>query len=313
MDLGLSNLVTPALEWLNSFIGNYGVSIILATIMMRLLLLPLDIKQRKSSIKMRQLQPEINEINKRYANDPNRRAQMTQDLYKRNKVGMLSGCLPLLIQLPIIAAFFTAMRVVADNHVRLMYELVQSGQMEQLAEVMRSSHFLWIGNVWQPDAAFNLNLGMLFGQGTLQAVPVIPDAAAVAHLNLANYEQVMAGVMAQYNTQTNGLFILAILAGVVNYLQNKLLPVAPVAEGAPNTGKTMGIVMTIFSVFMCVIYNAAFGIYWLTTSLMAMGLQALLNWVYDPERKARKRAKSDVPLDAFPDRKKKKQAKEGDK
>jgi YidC/Oxa1 family membrane protein insertase len=100
-----------ALQWLAALVGgNYGVAIILLTILMRIVLLPLSIKQTKSMIAMQKLQPQLKEIQKKFKDDREKMGQEMMKLYKENKVSPLGGCLPLLLQLPIIFAVFEVLR-----------------------------------------------------------------------------------------------------------------------------------------------------------------------------------------------------------
>ena len=318
MDLGLAKLITPAMEWLCELIGSYGLAIIVATLLLRLLILPLDILQRKNSLKMQMLQPKIQEINQRYANDPQQRGQAVQQLYKREGVSTLSGCLPLLIQLPFFAGFFTAMRKIGFQTTYKFYELVKAGDTEGFTKLLSRCRFLWIGNVWQPDALFSFNLKSLFSGGQ-KLVSIIPTAeeAATAFKTLgveaADYSTVMADVITKYNTRTNGLFIIAIIAGVASFLQQKMTPTTAASSDPSQEGtmKGMMIFMTLFSVYLCATYNAAFGLYWMVTMASGMLLQLILKKIYTPERLAKKAGID--PNNQFPDRKKKRAAQKEDK
>lgn len=88
----------PSLSW--------GMTIILFTIIVKLLLLPLTIKQFRATSKMTELQPKMKQIQDKYKNDPNRAQQEMMKLYKEYNVSPFSGCLPLLIQFPILIALF---------------------------------------------------------------------------------------------------------------------------------------------------------------------------------------------------------------
>lgn len=85
---------------------SYGLAIIVFTIIIRLLLLPLNIKQTKSQAKMQEIQPEVQKIQTKYKNDPQKSQQEMMKLYKENGANPLSGCLPLLIQMPILFAMY---------------------------------------------------------------------------------------------------------------------------------------------------------------------------------------------------------------
>ncbi|NMA61231.1 MAG: YidC/Oxa1 family membrane protein insertase [Firmicutes bacterium] len=92
------------------FTGSYGISIILSTIIVRLLLYPLTLSQTKSMMAMREIQPELNELQKKYKDNPEEYQKRTMELYQKNKINPLGGCLPMLVQLPILWAFFRVLR-----------------------------------------------------------------------------------------------------------------------------------------------------------------------------------------------------------
>ena len=90
--------------------GSFGLSIILLTILIKIVLLPFTLKQDKSMKEMKKLQPKIDELKKRYEGDPQVLNQKTMEIYKEHKVNPAGGCLPLLIQLPILWALFGVLR-----------------------------------------------------------------------------------------------------------------------------------------------------------------------------------------------------------
>ncbi len=102
----MQNLLTS----LHSFTGSYGLAIILLTFIIRLVLFPLVSKQTRSMKKMQELQPMMQELQKKYENDKEKLQQETMKLYQENKVNPAAGCLPLLIQMPILIALFRALR-----------------------------------------------------------------------------------------------------------------------------------------------------------------------------------------------------------
>ena len=84
----------------------YGVAIILFTIIIRILLLPLNIKQTRSQAKLQEIQPEIKKMQEKYKNDPQKSQQELMKLYKEHNANPMSGCLPLIIQMPVLFAMF---------------------------------------------------------------------------------------------------------------------------------------------------------------------------------------------------------------
>ncbi|MDR0941557.1 MAG: membrane protein insertase YidC [Bacteroidales bacterium] len=113
LDLGWFGFITrfaiiPIFNWLHSFISNFGLIILLLTIILKLVLFPLTFKSYLSTARMRVLKPQIDEINARHADkaDAMKRQQATMELYRKAGVNPMGGCLPLLIQFPILIAMF---------------------------------------------------------------------------------------------------------------------------------------------------------------------------------------------------------------
>ena len=101
-------VIIPIFHWLQSFIGSYGLIILLLTIIIKLMLFPLTFKSYLSTARMRVLKPQIDELNKKFPDkaDAMKRQQSTMELYRKAGVNPLGGCLPMLIQFPILIAMF---------------------------------------------------------------------------------------------------------------------------------------------------------------------------------------------------------------
>lgn len=100
-------VIIPIFNWLNRFIGNYGIIILLLTLIIKMALLPLTYRSFMSQAKMRALKPEIDEINKKIpAEKAVERQQATMALYKKVGANPMGGCLPMILQMPILYAMF---------------------------------------------------------------------------------------------------------------------------------------------------------------------------------------------------------------
>lgn len=124
------------LKFIYEMIGNYGISIIVFTIVVKLLLVPLTIKQTKSMKSMQEIQPKIKEIQAKYKNDQEKMNQKMMELYKEHNINPFGGCLPLLIQFPIIIGLFTVLR--NPMNYGFAQEVVETG-------------FLWMSSLSLPD------------------------------------------------------------------------------------------------------------------------------------------------------------------
>lgn len=122
------------------YFSYYAMAIIITTIIFKFLLLPVNLSQVKSSKKMNELQPLMKEIQTKYKNDPQTQQKKLQDLYREHNYKPAGGCLILLVQMPIIFAFFAVFREPAK------YAFTEPG----FYEAMNKS-FLWISNLDNPD------------------------------------------------------------------------------------------------------------------------------------------------------------------
>ena len=108
----LSKPLFDVLRFFNSFLNNYGFSIILLTVCIKLIFWPLTHKSYKSMQGMQKLQPEMKRLKEKYADDKQRLNQEMMSFYKENKINPLGGCLPILIQIPV---FFALYKVLLDS------------------------------------------------------------------------------------------------------------------------------------------------------------------------------------------------------
>ena len=104
----LVDFVVHILNAIYGVVGNYGIAIIIVTVLMRIIIFPLTLKQEKSMKKMRELQPELEKIKEKYKDSPQEYQQKTAELYRESGVNPLGGCLPLLIQMPVFVALYWA-------------------------------------------------------------------------------------------------------------------------------------------------------------------------------------------------------------
>ncbi len=121
-------------------ISFYAIAIIITTIIFKLLLLPINIQQTRSTKKMGELQPQMKEIQMKYKNDIQTQQMKMQELYKKHNYNPASGCLILLVQMPIIFAFFAVFRDPAK------YAFTEPGFYEAMNKT-----FFWIKNLDDPD------------------------------------------------------------------------------------------------------------------------------------------------------------------
>ena len=128
-----TGIIIPLFNWLGSFIANYGIVILILTLIIKLVLWPLVNKSYSSQAKMKVLAPDIKEINEKYPGQENaiKRQQKTMELYKLAGANPMGGCLPMLLQMPILIAVFTFFPSCIE---------------------LRGQSFLWANDLSAPDA-----------------------------------------------------------------------------------------------------------------------------------------------------------------
>lgn len=136
----LASPIGALLAWIYGMVNNYGLSIIILTFVVRIAMLPLYAKQIKYQAKLAELEPKRKEIQRAYANNRDMLNQKMGELFRDEGVSPTSGCLPLLVQMPIVMGLFALLR----------NPLVYMTAPEMIAGVHES--FIWIKDLCQPDS-----------------------------------------------------------------------------------------------------------------------------------------------------------------
>ncbi len=161
-------VIIPIFDFLGKFISNYGLIILLLTLIIKLVIMPLTIKSYKSSAKMQAVKPELDKINAKYPNekDAMKKQQATMDLYQRAGISPMGGCLPMLLQFPILFAMF-----------RFFPASIE----------LRQQKFLWADDLSAYDSIWDFGVN----------IPLLGD-----HLSL--FALLMAATMFVYSKMTSG-------------------------------------------------------------------------------------------------------------
>lgn len=234
--------------WLESFILNYGWTILIFTIFVKLLMTPLDFFNRYSSRKntfiQKRLTGQVQKINEKYKNNREKANAETQALYKREGYNMFGTCifslLNIVLTLFVFISFFNTLRNISAYKMVEQYTILDSTYTEcqtkgltkeqtdeiliqKYDEISKDNHWLWVKNIWKNDSS----------------VSIVPDYTALknatssasdkkwrdtyfnseSELYIAEdrYNEIMTPII-NANTGWNGYFILAILAGVLSFL-----------------------------------------------------------------------------------------------
>jgi YidC/Oxa1 family membrane protein insertase len=221
-----AKLLLAGMNWLHDiFKVGYGWTIVLITILLRAAFWPLTAASTRSMKRMQALAPEVNALKAKYKDDPQKFTQKQMELWKKNKVSPVSGCLPMLIQMPVFFGFLAMIRCAIE---------------------LRGAHFLWVADLTKPDTIFlipGLNfpvnllpllmVGVMVWQAHLQPVSPGMDPSQQKMMRympliflvfLYNY----SSGMALYMTVSTGLGILQ-----MNLMKKQFPPTAAVSPLTP--------------------------------------------------------------------------------
>ncbi|HTZ11127.1 MAG TPA: membrane protein insertase YidC, partial [Candidatus Margulisiibacteriota bacterium] len=159
INYGTFDFIAQSLLWLLRFfyglVHNWGAAIVILSLVIYLLLFPLSVKQMRSMKEMQALQPHIEELKKQHQDNPQKLNKEIMELYRTHKVNPMSGCLPLLLQMPIFFALYQAlMRTVA----------------------LRGAKFMWIKDLSSPDRLFTLPFSLPILGNEINILPLIMTA-----------------------------------------------------------------------------------------------------------------------------------------
>lgn len=178
-----------SLEMLYKIVPNYGVAIILLTIILKALLTPLTTKSMESSKKMSALQPQMKELQEKYKDNPDRLNKETSALYQREKINPLGGCLPMLIQFPILIAFY--------------------GLLNKNFE-LRGAMFIpgWIPDLSQPDTVLTWGATIPFIGNQLHLLPIFYTISMIFSMKITQTGQTAGQTESMMKIMTYGMPIM---------------------------------------------------------------------------------------------------------
>ena len=289
------------LLWLYNLVGNYGIAIFLFALIVKIIMLPFQMKTKKSMMRMAALNPQIQELQKRHEGNPKKLQEETAKLCKEEKVNPMSGCLWSLIPYPILLALYRAIRFPLTTMMGVSKDLLAEGgailnkltelgfvasgkstaylQLEQSEFI--SNHFADFAGL--SDKLVNIDYSFLgLNMGSTPKVFFWKDGLTWLSI---------------------GLFLIPIVSALLSWLQMKLSQKtnpAPATQNAQQATsmKTMNLMMPLISLWIGFSMPAALGMYWIFTSALAIVQELVLNKYYGKliaaeaaERTARQRAR----------------------
>ncbi len=304
----LNSLLLTLIKALHSIINNYALTIIVFTILIKLVVMPLNLKSRRSTMRMSSLAPKQKALQEKYKDDQEKLNQKLQELYRKEGVNPMGSCLPMLISMVILFAMFYALRTFANE--QLVSQFLTFYHNPEIDPHTLVEPFLWIKNLWMPDSPFATYMPDVQSlrlvdfkvwndvSAKLAAAGTIPEAlnfAAASDLttyitevvtpfvNSATYAPYIAPVTGLGNLnilgivrfsiyqEGNGWFLLPLLSVVSQIFMQKLtMQNTQMDPSQESSQKMMIYVMTFMSLYFCASYNSAFALYWVVSNIYAI-------------------------------------------
>lgn len=290
------------LEVLYNLTSNYGVALVLFSVVIKLVLLPVGIKSKKSSMKMSRLSPKMKELEAKYAGDQTKYQMAVQQMYKDEGVSMTGGCLWSFIPLLILLPLYTVIRQPLNY---LMHIPADLGQ--QIVAFMReSAPSLFTANTYYDQLIVARHLGD-FSEALKEAIPALqsinlaPMSFDFVGIDLGAVPQFAFWNWANYDWANIGLFLLPVISALVQVAamligQKMNNTVATDKDGvqdkeavkkANSTNMVMILMMPLMSLWIGFTVPAALSVYWTVQGVLGVVQDAILTVhyrkVYDEE------------------------------
>ena len=274
-------------------VHNYGVALFIFTMIIRVVLFPLSLKQQRSTIKMQLIKPQMDELQAKYKNNREKLNEEMMKLYQKEGYNPASGCLPLLIQMPILFGLIEVIYRPLKHILHLQAEIITA--LETIAQTLHPAQIRNLGG---------LNSAQIFVIQDIQAGSGSYSSAASAEIirqisefrldffgmNLGEIPQ-LSMLTGMFSGGFNPVIFIPVISGISALCVSIIsMRVAPATEnaGANASMKGMMYTMPIFSLFIAFQVPAGVGLYWCYSNLFAIAQSLVLNKYYNPKEMAEK-------------------------
>ena len=277
------------LGWLMYFIynifHNYGVALIVFTLLTRLIMVPFTIKQQKNMAKMATFRPMVEEIQNKYKNNPQKMQEEMAMLYQRENYNPMSGCLPMLIQFPILFGLIDVIYYPLKHILRLGADTIAA------AGEIATNVFSQAGMTMSNTYASEMNI--------IKAVNMSPDSFASLGEGflekIQNFDFTFMGM--DLGVVPTFAFNIFILVPILSFITSLLMSYITTKINSANMGDnnqgaamnfTMMIMMPIMSAWISFSVPVGVGLYWIISNILMIIQSLVMNKIYNPKEMAEK-------------------------
>lgn len=294
------------IEHIYQLVANYGLAIIIFTLIIKLILIPLNVRSQKAMKKQQKIQPVLQELQQKYANDQEKLQREMMKLYKENNISMAGGCLPMLIQMPVLIGLYQVIQKpisyllgvnseawnsapFINEVIRLQNGIINLGHnignlasytMEQLANNSQIQLSKW---------AEIVGTNGTFLEGVTGSVHPWSLNFNFLGLDLSNTPSAAFNYIMRLdfsNWSVIALLAIPVLAVLASYISMKVTQ-AQSGQNQNDSGqaaqmsKSMNLMMPIMTLFFTITLPAGLGLYWIISSVTQVVQQLALNYYFD--------------------------------
>ncbi len=276
------------------FIPNYGVALIIFTVLIKLLILPLNLKSQKSMVKQQKLAPQLQELQRKYANDKDKLNKEMMELYRANDANPASGCLPLFLQFPIIIGLFQVVQKPLSYMLGINFNLPENiNKVINLQQIVAGSEALAQS---APNGFLNMTMEQLANNYQIAMSNFASNPAIEGFrdwvinfnflgLDLSRYPSevwgplstlLFGGQISPMLLSVLPLLIIPALSGLTSWWLSKMTassqPKPAAANGSEDTAtqmaSSMSLMMPLMSVFFTFTLPSGVGLYWIISNVV---------------------------------------------
>ncbi|MBR6719757.1 MAG: YidC/Oxa1 family membrane protein insertase [Clostridia bacterium] len=274
-----ANILSFVINPIYDFTKDYGLAVILFTLIIKVILFPLGIKQQKTTVKTKKIRPELERIQAKYKNDKEKLNEETMKLYQKYGVNPMGGCLPLLIQLPILLAFYRVIQAPVTWFLRItpalkLDDMVKKGEIAKEVVIEK--------------------LSKVAGEVDFSSLTEIKEIVAFLTEKVKDFEIKIASEFSLIDFNFLGmdlskspsddkllLIVVALATGSAffsNWVSKKL---NPMSEEQAQQMKMMNLMMPLMTAFFTYTLPAGIGLYWFVSTMFSVLQMVILTKYYE--------------------------------
>ncbi len=283
--------------------NSYGVALILFTLVIKLIMLPFQMKSKKSMMRMSRVSGQMQELQKRYAKNQAKLQEEMQKLYEEEGVNPMSGCLWSFLPLPILMALYSIIRQPITHFMMLSKDVLQT-VVQSVADAGVDLTNIVMMDKATGAPALKDGLYQMAAYGQINLVKAVQEMGLSTPDGWFNVNYKFLGLdltatpweyvkSFTFTWAVIGVILIPILAGLSQFVFSKLtMKTQPQADAAGGASmKSMMYMMPLFSVYIAFIMPAALGVYWIAQSVFSLIQEAILNKTLSAKMEAEEEAR----------------------